>query len=100
LSDIAVITYYNPLTEYTDEIADQIVKGIQNTGSYDYTVIHDRREAIRHAIDIAEPRDLVLIAGKGHETTQTLKDRTIHFNDIEIAGEILQTKIKAARLDK
>ena len=100
LSDVAVITDDNPRTEDPDVIAGQIVKGIQNTDSYDYTVIHDRHEAIQYAIDIAEAQDLVLIAGKGHETTQTLKDSTIHFNDIEIAEEILQMKIKEARLDK
>jgi UDP-N-acetylmuramoyl-L-alanyl-D-glutamate--2,6-diaminopimelate ligase len=57
-------------------------------------VIHDRYEAIKHGINIARPGDLVLIAGKGHETTQTLKDRTIHFNDVEVADEVLRERLE------
>ena len=49
----------------------------------------DRREAIKRAIEIAEPGDSVIIAGKGHENYQILKDKTIHFDDAEVAKEIL-----------
>jgi UDP-N-acetylmuramyl tripeptide synthase len=91
-SQIAIITDDNPRTEDPEEIANQIVAGFQNADAFDYRIIHDRREAIRHAIDMAEPNDLILIAGKGHETTQTLKDTTIHFDDVEVADEILMSK--------
>ena len=49
----------------------------------------DRERAIRKALEEARPGDAVLIAGKGHETYQVLKDRTIHFDDREIARRIL-----------
>ncbi len=87
LSDIAVITDDNPRTEDPEKITDQIVTAFKDRCNY--KVIHDRREAIQYAINIAKTNDLVLIAGKGHENTQTLKDKTIHFNDFEVASEIL-----------
>ena len=58
-------------------------------GSY-YEVIVDRREAIQHAIQNAKPGDIVLIAGKGHEDYQILKDKTIHFDDREEARAALK----------
>lgn len=51
----------------------------------------DRAKAIRHAIEQAAAGDVVLIAGKGHETYQVLKDRTIHFDDRETAREVLRS---------
>lgn len=93
LSDIAIITDDNPRTENPDKIVAQVLAGIKGRDSFEYEVIHDRYKAIEHGIDIARTGDLVLIAGKGHETTQTLKDRTIHFNDVEVADEILKAKM-------
>ena len=93
LSDIAIITDDNPRTEDPDKIVEQVLAGIKGRNSFEYEVIHDRYKAIEHGIDIARTGDLVLIAGKGHETTQTLKDRTIHFNDVEVADEILKEKV-------
>ena len=90
ISDIAVITDDNPRTEDPEKITDQIVAGFKNRCNY--KVIHERYEAIRYSINIAKANDLVLIAGKGHENTQTLKDKTIHFNDFEVANEILVKK--------
>lgn len=92
LSDIAIITDDNPRTEDPEEIMDQIVTAFKDRVNNDYKVIHDRHEAIQHAIDIAKTNDLILIAGKGHENTQTLRDRTIHFNDYEVANEILEKR--------
>lgn len=93
LSDIAIITDDNPRTEDPKKIVEQVVAGIKGRDSFEYKIIHDRHKAIKYGIDIAQTGDLVLIAGKGHETTQTLKDRTIHFNDVEVADEILKEKL-------
>jgi len=93
LSDIAIITDDNPRTEDPKKIVEQVVAGIKGRDSFEYKIIHDRHKAIEYGIDIAQTGDLVLIAGKGHETTQTLKDRTIHFNDVEVADEILKEKL-------
>ncbi len=90
LSNIAIITDDNPRTEDSEKITEQIVTAFKDR--CDYEVIHDRREAIQYAINIAKANDLVLIAGKGHENTQTLKDKTIHFNDFEVISEILEKK--------
>jgi UDP-N-acetylmuramoyl-L-alanyl-D-glutamate--2,6-diaminopimelate ligase len=88
LSDYAIITDDNPRTEDPVMITAAIEPAFKNQPER-YEVIHDRYQAIQHAIDLARPGDLVMIAGKGHETTQTLKDRTIHFNDFEVADKIL-----------
>jgi len=93
-SDLAIITDDNPRTENPESITDQIIFGIRNRDFFDYIIIHDRYQAIQHAFETAGSGDLVLIAGKGHETTQTLKDRTIHFNDVEVAREILKHRLK------
>lgn len=82
-SDFVVITQDNPRTENPDQIMADILTGIgKNTH---YTVIQDRREAIRSAIRQARPNDLVMIAGKGHETYQITGTETIHFDDREEA---------------
>ena len=52
--------------------------------------ILDRHDAIEFAIQQAQPGDIVMLVGKGHETTQTLKNKTIHFNDVEEAEKILE----------
>ena len=95
LSDHFIITDDNPRTEDSGQIADDIIQGIKDKNSGKYEVIHDRYDAIKHAIETAKPKDLILVAGKGHETSQTLKDTTIHFNDYEVAEEILK-KMKLA----
>ncbi len=87
LSDITVITSDNPRTEEPLNIIQMIEAGIKLTkGSY--VVIEDRREAIRYALKEAKPGDLVLIAGKGHETTQTIKNMVYPFDDKRVAMEI------------
>ncbi len=89
LADFTVITSDNPRTEDPCRIMEHIETGMKRT-SGKYIKIVDRREAIKYAIEKAKPGDLVLIAGKGHETTQTFKDKTIHFDDREVAEEILK----------
>ena len=88
MADFTVITSDNPRTEDPMAIIQDILTGIKPTGGK-YEVVPDRREAIAYAIDLAEPGDMIIIAGKGHETYQILKDETIHFDDAETASELL-----------
>jgi UDP-N-acetylmuramoyl-L-alanyl-D-glutamate--2,6-diaminopimelate ligase len=92
-SDHFIITEDNPRTEDPKQIMDDIITGIKEKDSGNYEIVHDRYEAIKHAIYSAKTGDLILIAGKGHESTQTLKDTTLHFNDFEVADEILKEKM-------
>jgi len=89
IADYTVITSDNPRTEDPETIIAQIEEGIKKTGGV-YTCITDRREAIRHAISNAAAGDVIILAGKGHETYQTFADRTIHFDEREIVREILE----------
>jgi UDP-N-acetylmuramyl tripeptide synthase len=57
-----------------------------------YEVIVDRKQAIQYAIEMAQPRDIVLIAGKGHETYQEIADSTIPFDDAAIAASAMADK--------
>jgi UDP-N-acetylmuramoyl-L-alanyl-D-glutamate--2,6-diaminopimelate ligase len=88
LADYTVITSDNPRTEEPEAIVAQIEEGIKPTGSK-YICITDRREAIRHALNSAASGDVIVLAGKGHETYQTFGDRTIHFDEREVVREIL-----------
>ncbi len=85
LADLTVITSDNPRTEEPMAIIQDIITGITPTGG-PYEVIPDRKEAIWQTIRKARPGDMVVIAGKGHENYQIFKDRTIHFDDTEIAA--------------
>ncbi len=92
LSDFAIVTSDNPRTEDPERILLDTELGLQQAGKridQDYLRILDRREAIRHAIAMAAPGDLVLIAGKGHEDYQILGEERIHFDDREEARNAL-----------
>lgn len=88
-SDLAIITSDNPRTEDPLEIISQIEAGIKETNC-PYLVVSDRREAIHTAIQKAKAGDVVLIAGKGHETYQIIGNDKFHFDDREIAREALE----------
>ncbi len=91
LSDVCVITSDNPRTEDPQKIIEDILSG--TSGGYAETIVEpDRRKAIQIAIETARPGDFVMIAGKGHETYQILKDRTIHFDAREVVREFLEEK--------
>lgn len=79
LSDFTIVTSDNPRQEDPAEIARQIILGFQTRDRY--TVELDRRQAIAKALEMANSQDLVLIAGKGHETYQIFGDRTVPFDD-------------------
>jgi len=78
-SDVTIITSDNPRSEDPMAIIDQILRG--STGNADCRVVPDRAEAIRLAVQTAEAGDVVVIAGKGHESTQTIGGRIIPFDD-------------------
>ncbi len=85
LADLSVITSDNPRTEDPMAIIQDILTGIEPTKGQ-FTVIPDRREAIFKTIQDARDGDMIVIAGKGHENYQIFKDKTIHFDDSEVAA--------------
>ncbi len=94
-SDRFIITDDNPRTEDPNQIVKDILEGV-SSGNDKFEVIHDRSNAIEHAINTAEPGDMIIIAGKGHETTQTLKDTTLEFNDVEVADKFVSKRLGKA----
>ena len=82
LSDIAIITSDNPRTEVPGDIIADIVKGVKPEFGY-YKVVEDRRAAIRYAMDIAEKDDIIILAGKGHETYQEINKVKYHLDERE-----------------
>jgi UDP-N-acetylmuramyl-tripeptide synthetase len=92
-SDYVVVTSDNPRSEDPASIAKEIEVGILEFGKKNYEVILDRKKAIEHILHQAKQGDIVFLAGKGHETIQILKDRSIHFDDREIAKNILTQSI-------
>lgn len=82
LSDIAIITSDNPRTEAPMAIIQDILKGV-NQESGEYIVMEDRRGAIRYAMDIAEKNDIIVLAGKGHETYQDIDGQKHHLDERE-----------------
>ncbi len=91
LADRVFLTSDNPRSEDPQEIMRQVAAGI--TGPFEAVV--DRAEAIRRAIEAAKPQDVVVIAGKGHETYQIIGDRTLPFDDREVARAAIQTRTVA-----
>lgn len=89
-SDHTIVTSDNPRSEKPESIIQEIEAGLPADTAYES--IADRREAIRRAIAIAAPNDLIIIAGKGHETYQQFADHTIHFDDVEVAAEAMEDK--------
>ena len=91
-SDRFIITDDNPRTEDPKIIVKDILEGVSsNEDKYD--IIHDHGKAIEYAISNAQFGDMIIIAGKGHETTQTLKDTTIEFNDVEVADRFVSQRL-------
>lgn len=88
-SDYTIVTSDNPRSEDEGQIAADIEEGILAAGAdaERYEMILDRRQAIQKAIELAEPDDVVLIAGKGHETYQLIRGVTYPFDDREVARD-------------
>jgi UDP-N-acetylmuramoyl-L-alanyl-D-glutamate--2,6-diaminopimelate ligase len=70
------------------KIISMVEEGVKMSGA-DYVVIESRREAIRYAMENARKGDVIVLAGKGHETYQILAEGTIHFDEREVVREIL-----------
>ena len=87
LADVVVITSDNPRGEPPLSIIDQVRSGVMPGA--DVQISEDRRAAIAIAFDAARPGDLVVIAGKGHEVTQTVGERELPFDDRVVATELL-----------
>jgi UDP-N-acetylmuramoyl-L-alanyl-D-glutamate--2,6-diaminopimelate ligase len=88
-SDLVVLTSDNPRSEEPMAIIEEALAGVRETGT-DCVVEEDRAGAIAIAIRAARSGDIVLVAGKGHEKVQILKDRTVPFDDVAVAGEVLK----------
>jgi UDP-N-acetylmuramyl tripeptide synthase len=103
LSEVVIVTSDNPRSEDPARIAGEVMRGmparsehvVQTNGTSrtivgpEATTIVDRRAAIERAVDAARPDDLVIIAGKGHETSQVIGDRELKFDDAEVARAAL-----------
>lgn len=89
LSDFCVVTSDNPRSENPSAIINDILEGMKGV-STPYVVVENRREAIKWAMEHAEKDDIILLAGKGHETYQILPTGTIHFDEREAVAEILR----------
>ena len=88
-ADYSIITSDNPRKEDPNAILSEIEKGF---GSDRYEKVAGRAEAIARAIALAQPRDIILIAGKGHETYQEFVDHTVPFDDIQVARRAIEDR--------
>lgn len=93
LSDRIVITSDNPRSEDPQQIITDIIAGLKSVDSETVTVEPDRGEAIRLLKTFASNNDVVVVAGKGHEDYQILKDRTIHFDDREEVRKVFAESV-------
>jgi len=90
LADFVIVTSDNPRTEKPEDIINEIVAGFENPSSPKITVEQDRKKAIELAIKAAKKDDIVLIAGKGHETYQIIGTQKFDFSDKKVAKECLE----------
>jgi len=88
LADLSIVTSDNPRSEEPEFIISQILEGMENKENVIVEI--DRKNAIKKAIELAKEGDIVVIAGKGHENYQIFKDKTIYFDDKEVALEFIK----------
>lgn len=95
LADHTIITSDNPRSEDPLRIVQQVEAGVVAClgNGRTYEAVVDRAEAIRRAVEIAQPDDVIVIAGKGHETYQIFKDRTIPFDDRAVARSLIEARV-------
>jgi UDP-N-acetylmuramoyl-L-alanyl-D-glutamate--2,6-diaminopimelate ligase len=90
LSTKVIITSDNPRNEVPETIIEEIEKGVEPQNYKKIVSITDRKQAIKTACQLANPNDIILIAGKGHETYQEIKGERFDFDDLKIVQEILK----------
>ena len=95
LGDLTIVTSDNPRSEDPQAIADEIVAGVSYRSSL--VVELDRAAAIRRGLDAAKPGDVVVVAGKGHETYQVVGTSVRAFDDREIVRSLLAERAKRGR---
>ena len=88
-SQKVIVTSDNPRSEDPDEIIKDVLEGMKDS-QVPVEAIADRAKAVEHAVMTAQPGDMILLAGKGHETYQVLKDKTIHLDEREIVAQALK----------
>ena len=91
LADFSIVTTDNPRTEKPEDIIQDIEEGIAKTKG-NYKIVVDRKEAIAEAIKMATKRDIVILAGKGHEKYQEINGMKHEFDERKIVKEILKSK--------
>jgi UDP-N-acetylmuramoyl-L-alanyl-D-glutamate--2,6-diaminopimelate ligase len=95
-SDLAILTSDNPRDEDPEVIIEEVLTGVPGGRENGRVVVEaDRRVAIRRALDTAEPGDIVVIAGKGHETYQEIAGRRMPFDDAVEARDALSARFTA-----
>ena len=88
LSDKVILTSDNPRTEDPNQILKDMETGLSSSAKRKYIAIADRKEAIKTAVSLAKPEDIILIAGKGHEKYQDIKGIKYPFDDKEVLSEM------------
>ena len=91
-SNKVILTSDNPRDEDPNQILTDMMAGVGKVDQKKTMVIADRKEAIRTACNLASPMDIILVAGKGHETYQEIKGVRNHFDDKEILNEMLNSQ--------
>ncbi|HLJ77005.1 MAG TPA: cyanophycin synthetase, partial [Acidobacteriaceae bacterium] len=92
-SDLVILTSDNPRSEDPERIIEDALPGLKATGT-PFQTEADRGRAIRMAIEAARPGDIVLLAGKGHEKEQVLRDGAIPFDDAEVAAATIRAVMR------
>ena len=87
LADFVIVTSDNPRTEDPESIVQQIIPGVEKHDT-PYVAIVNRREAMKYAVEHAQPGDVIVLAGKGHEDYQILGKTKVHFDEREVLDEI------------
>ena len=90
LSNKVIITSDNPRSEKAEVIISEIESGVEPQNIKKVVSIVDRKQAIKTACQLAKPNDIILIAGKGHETYQEINGQRFDFDDFKIVNELLK----------
>ena len=94
LADFTVVTTDNPRFEKPSDIIADIVEGLKDVPKDKYICIENRVDAIRYALENSEPDDVIILAGKGHETYQEIKGVKHDFDEKKIVAEIVSDLMK------